>query len=181
MPSPSQVIVLGEDQRHQSFVRKYLRRVGYSFHDVRFEALPSGRGCGEQWVRERYASAVAAYRARCARAQTSLVVAIDADRGDVGRRLQQLQAALTDAAMAVRSTDERIAHLIPKRHIETWILCLRGRHVDEDTDYRHEPGIEQLIGTAAETLFEWGRTNAQIPAYCVPSLLSAIPEAKRLE
>ena len=181
MPKPSRVIVVAEDQRHQSFIRRYLRRLGYTFHDVYFEDLPSGRGCGEQWVREHYARAVAAYRARCAHAQTALVVTIDADNGDVGRRLQQLQSALTGASLVARGPTEKIAHLIPKRNIETWILCLHGDPVDETTDYRHDQRIGQIIGPAAETFFQWSRTNFQVPSHCVPSLLSAIPEVRRLE
>ena len=181
MPRPSRIIVLTEDQRHQSFARRYLRRLGYSFYDIRFEDLPSGRGSGEQWVRERYARAVAAYRARSARAQTALVVAIDADGGDINRRLQQLQSALAAANLDARNANERIAHVVPRRNIETWILCLNGHPVDEDIDYRHEPNIERLIGSAAETFYLWCRANFNIPVHCVPSLISAIPEMRRLE
>ena len=64
MGRASQVIVLAEDQRHQRFVRRYVERLGYTIHDVRFESLPAGRGCGEQWVREHYTAAVKAYRWR---------------------------------------------------------------------------------------------------------------------
>lgn len=52
MSRASQVIVLAEDAMHQRFVLRYLERLGHSNHDVRFEPLPAGRGCGEQWVRE---------------------------------------------------------------------------------------------------------------------------------
>jgi len=96
------VIVLAEDQRHQRFVSHYLKQRGYSQHDIRFEELPAGRGCGEQWVRERYGNAVAAYRARSARARTALIVAIDADVGDLDRRIRQLREALEHAGSAAR-------------------------------------------------------------------------------
>ena len=181
MSRPSQVIVLAEDRRHQSFVRRYLRRLGHSEHDVRFEDLPSGRGCGEQWVRERYAKAVQDYRARSSRARTSLVVAIDADGGDRDRRLQQLQQTLNDAELPPRTDQERIAHVVPKRNIETWVLCLDGRLVDEGTDYRHEDGIEERISPAAQVFYTWTRPGAAIPDFCVPSLRATIPEVRRLE
>ena len=29
---------------------------------------------------------------------------------------------------------EQIARLVPKRNVETWILCLNGQAADEDTD-----------------------------------------------
>ncbi len=79
MARVSQVIVLVEDERQQRFVRSYLQQLNFTPHDIRLEPLSSGRGSGEAWVRMQYAPAVKAYRARSARAQTSLVVAIDAD------------------------------------------------------------------------------------------------------
>ena len=181
MSKPSQVVVLAEDERHQRFVRQYLYRLGRSWHDVRFDDLPAGRGCGEQWVWERYARAVKAYRRRSVRAGTAFIIAIDADRGDVDRRLRQLREALEQAGLAARTDGEAIVHLIPKRSVETWILCLSGRQVDEITDYSQEGDVDRLIPSAARTFFEWSRANTTPPAHCVPSLLSAIPEVRRLE
>jgi ATPase subunit of ABC transporter with duplicated ATPase domains len=63
----ARIVVLGEDIRHQSFVRRYLYQLDYKTHDMRFESLPGGRGCGEQWVRQRYANAVGSYREISAR------------------------------------------------------------------------------------------------------------------
>jgi hypothetical protein len=40
----SQVVVLAEDARQQSLVRRYLYRLGYESHDIRFEKLPAGKG-----------------------------------------------------------------------------------------------------------------------------------------
>jgi hypothetical protein len=71
--------------------------------------------------------------------------------------------------------------LIPKRNVETWVLCLGGRQVDENTDYSREGGIDELIKPAAITFFSWSRPNVTPPACCVPSLLAAIPEVRRLE
>ena len=153
MAKASRVEVLVEDERHQRFVRRYLYSLGYSGHDIHFEDLPSGKGSGEQWVRVNYAKAVRVYRARHARAETALVPAIDSDNGDSDRRTQQLQSALIQAALTPRAVDERIAHLIPKRNIETWILCLNGKTVDENTDYSQEGGIDDQIRPAAATFF----------------------------
>lgn len=181
MPRPSQVVVLAEDRCHQRFVQRYLERLGYGRHDIRLVDLPSGRGCGEQWVRERYPQEVRAYRSRSARAQSALIVAIDADSGDVERRLRQLREALTQAEMPPRRDEESIVHLIARRNIETWILCLDGENSDEETDYRREPSINERIAGAAGTLYQWSRPNFVPPPRCVPSLLSAIPEIKRLD
>jgi hypothetical protein len=178
---PSLAVVLAEDERHQRLLRKYLYRLGYQLRDIRFRPLPGGRGCGEQWVREGYAAEVKNYRARSARAKTALIVAIDADTGGVDRRLRQLREALEHSGVDARADDEVIVHLIPKRNVETWILCLSGRQVDEITDYKHENDVDKLIPAAAATLFEWSRMNATPTARCVPSLSAAIFEARRLE
>lgn len=180
MSKPSRIIVLAEDRHHQRFVQKYMERLGHSQHDFYFEDLPSGRGCGEQWVRARYANAVAAYRSRSSRAQTVLIVAIDANGGDVERRIRQLQQALAEVALSPRGDDEKIVHLIPRKNIETWILCLNGRTVNEDDDYTRERDIDQQFQRAATTLFDWSRPNAVPALNCVPSLLAAIPELRRL-
>jgi len=132
-------------------------------------------------VRERYARAVEVYRGRSARAGTALFVAIDADRGDVDRRVRQLREGLEQAGLPARTQGEAIVHLVPKRSVETWILCLSGRPVDESTDYRQEVDVDRRIPDAARTFFGWSREDAQPPAHCVPSLLSAIPEVRRLK
>ena len=173
----SRVTVLAEDENHQSFAEGYLKRLGYEEHQIVWERIPSGAGSGEQWVRDRYARAVREYRRRSARAATALLVLIDADDQEPARRQRQL-ASVLDVA---RKDGERIAHLIPKRSIETWILCLDGRAVNEVEDYRRDPGIEDRIGPAARVFFGWTRRNADIPSHCVPSLRAAIPEAQRLE
>jgi hypothetical protein len=174
----SQVIVLAEDERHQRFVRRYLYRLDLQ-RVTRFEPLPSGKGCGEQWVRERYADSVRGFRQR--HANTALIVVIDADSGDMNRRVSRLENSLTSGKVLPRTAEEKIVHLIPKRNIERWILNLNGRSVNEETDYRHAPEVDDLIDSAAQTLFEWSRTNAPTAAFCVPSLRAAIPEIKRLE
>jgi hypothetical protein len=173
--------VLVEDECHRRFVRSYLQQLNYTNHDIRVEPLASGRGSGEAWVRARYAPAVKAYRTCASRAQTSLVVAIDADTGDVARRARQLQEGLDAEGLSERTDRERIVHLIPRRNIETWILNLNGNPVDEDTDFRHTVGIGDQIVAAAATLFKWTRSKTTVPSHCVPSLRLAIPEIRRLE
>jgi hypothetical protein len=177
----SQVIVLVEDERQQRLIRRLLRLLRYRDHDLRFEPIPNGQGSGEAWVRERYSGAVATYRERAARAETSLVVVIDADTEDARHRTRQLADRLVGEGLPPCANEERIVHLVPKRNIETWILNLNGQPVDEERDFRHAHGVDDLIDSAAQVLFEWTRPNAEIPQHCVPSLQAAIPEIRRLE
>jgi len=180
MSKPCLCIVLAEDQRQVTFVRRFLYRLGYRYHDVRVEALPGSRGCGEQWVRKQYPQSVAALRNR--HAKTALAVMIDADSKTVEERGRQLSSALAEAGIGLRATDEKIAHFIPKRNVETWVLCLIGQRVDEEQDYKREPNIDhEAIRRAAEEFFEWSRLNAAVPGHCIPSLWAAFPEARRLD
>lgn len=169
--------VLAEDRNHQSFAKGYLRRLGYAHHQIVLEPIPSGAGSGEGWVRDNYARMVLEFRRRSARAASALVVIIDADDHQSSRRQRQFAAELDVA----REDMERIVHLIPKRNIETWILCLDGQTVDEAADYSKDTGIDDRIVPAAQAFFAWTRPNASPPNHCIPSLYAAIPEAQRLE
>lgn len=180
-PDCSLVIVLAEDARHQGLIRKYLYRCGYEPHNIRMEALPSGRGCGEQWVRERYLEQVKAFRRRAASAATALIVAIDADTRKVSDRIRQLQRALSEAQETPRTDREAIVHLIPKRNVETWVLCLSGSLVDEETDYKGDDDVPRRITAAAANLFALARGTAVPPQSSIPSLRQAIPEIRRLD
>jgi hypothetical protein len=84
------------------------------------------------------------------------------------------------ASLAARADTEAIVHLVPKRSVETWVLCLSGRIVDEIIDYSRERGIDGLIPPAAVSLFEWSRVGAAIPPHCGPSLIASLPELNRL-
>lgn len=177
MSKPSRVIVLLEDDRHKMLVRRYLTRRGFREHEIRIQQVGPA-----VCVLRRFATEVSAYRNRQARVQTALIVVIDADTGTVQQRLRQLDEALGDSGKPpVDVRTEKIARLVPKRNIETWILCLNGYDVDEETDYkgaRHD--WTELIRPAAGTLHEWTESEV-LPTRCAESLRSGIRELKRLE
>jgi hypothetical protein len=88
---------------------------------------------------------------------------------------------LRDGGKETVRVSERIARLVPKRNIETWILCLNEQEVNEETDYkRTRDDWNELIPQAAETLFQWTRSRAEPPNHCVDSLRSGVSELKRL-
>jgi hypothetical protein len=181
MAKPSQVIVLVEDHRHQLLIFRYLRRIGLEPHAMRF-VLPSS-GSGEQWVRERFPVEVTAYRRRSARAETKLIAVIDADKFSVQERLAQLDQKLQEGGVdPVRADVEQIARLVPRRNIESWILCLNNVEVDEEIDYkRTRNDWAELIRPATETLYAWTRPNSQVPNDCIPSLQHGIGDLRRLD
>jgi hypothetical protein len=172
------VIVVVEDDYHEMLVRRYLRRLGS--YEARFERSPSGEGSAEHWVRKTFVKETSVYRNR--HAQTKLIVAIDADTHTVHGRLAQLDQALRDnEKLAVDPSAEQIARLVPKRNVETWIACLNGKAVDEQTDYKRMANDwGELVPPAAKTLFEWTRPNAVLRSHCIDSLRTGVSELNRL-
>ena len=106
---------------------------------------------------------------------------IDADASTVQGRLNQLDQALRDGGQQTVADTEGIARLIPKRNVETWILCLNGKAVNEDTDYKNEKNDwKELIPKGSETLCQWTRSQAKPPNHCVDSLWTGVRELKHL-
>jgi hypothetical protein len=179
MAIPSQVILLVEDSRQEQLIRQYLSQLGLGTHAMRIVRSPAGAGSGEQWVRTRFPKEVSACRSR--HAETKLIILIDADTNSVQARLQQLNHALDKAHVQQIKKNEEIARLVPRRNIETWILCLNDEQVDENTDYKgRHADWSQLIRAGSTSLYRWTRPNAAIPPHCVPSLHAGISELQRL-
>jgi hypothetical protein len=182
MSNPSLVIVLLEDLHHRMLVYRYLIKRRLKTHQIRIVPPPSGQGSADVWVRNKFADEVSAYRVRRAKTATALIVVVDADTHTVQDRWRQLDQALKDAKkQTVDVASEQIARLVPKRNVETWILCLNGQTVDEDTDYKKSrDDWTELIPEAVETLSNWTHQEAEPPKYCIDSLRSGLRELNRL-
>jgi hypothetical protein len=177
----AKIVLLVEDVNQENLIRRYLQQLGHDNRSLRPVRLQGGRGSGERFVREGYASEVRAIRSQMARTKACLIAMIDADSGSVEDRRRQLQRALQDADEPPRTAKEPILNLIPKRNVETWILCLNSELVDELTDYRHNRGVDApSIRKAATTLFSWTRPNAEVPESCVSSLREGLGELLRV-
>jgi hypothetical protein len=174
------VIVVVEDENQKMLVRRFLRKRGLDPHEMRIECSPSGEGSAENWVRQEFVKEVRVYRSRHAR--TALIVAIDADANTVQNRQRQLDDALNAAGEnEVDAKTEDIARLVPRRNVESWILCLNGEAVEEETDYKNTRNSwTELIPSAAETLLRWTRSKDEIPQHCIDSVRNGIVEMKRL-
>ena len=175
------IVLLVEDVNQENLLRRYLQRLGHDNRSMRPVRVPAGRGSGEQFVRQSYASEVRAIRQQLTRTRACLIAMIDADAGTVNERSQQFDKALQDAEEAPRGPAEPILNLIPKRNVETWILCLNSVEVNEEEDYRHDRRVDtSAIKRAAVTLYDWTRRNFVVPESCVPSLRSCLPEFRRV-
>jgi hypothetical protein len=187
MSKPAVVILLCEDTLTSTLLRSYLKRLRFDPRNIRFIVSPRGRGSGEHFVLKQYPEQVNAYRLSKAKKETWLIVAVDADTGTVARRLEQLSASLRQCEnlrlREMRIEDERIARLVPRRNVETWILVLTGTTTNEQDDYgntRHRDDWNDMTISASLELYNWTRPNAQIPDYCVNSLRDGIRELMHL-
>jgi len=180
MAKPSQVIVLVEDNRQQQLVCHYLRRIGLEARAIRF--APPSAGSGEQWVREQFPVEVSAYRRRSASVETRLIAVIDGDNLTLQARLSQLDQKLREEGIELIRAGEQIARLIPRRNVETWILCLNRADVNEEDDYkRQRHQWTNKIRPAAEQFYDWTRPNSRVPDNCIPSLQHGVAELTRLD
>lgn len=176
--------VLAEDRQSQDFIVRGLRSRGVSRREIRTAPLPSrvSGGAGEQFVRTRYADQVLALRAA---GRGALIVHIDADpTHTVAQRHQQLADALAMAGLAPRKAGDRIAELVPKRNIETWIHALDSslrpdleRPLSEGEEYpklssasRCEHAARRFAALAAELA---------APAH-LPSISDGVSELRRV-
>jgi len=107
----------------EMFLRHVLRSRHFDSHKIRFRPSPAGRGAAEQFVREEYPGEVRKVRSR-AQQNVGLIAMIDADRASLRTRFRQFNQKLLDADQARRGSRERIAVMIARRNLETWIAYL---------------------------------------------------------
>lgn len=185
MSNPAQVTILAEDRRQARFVRAYLRKKQPDLPQkvIKDAPMASGAGSGAQWVIDRY---VIEIRAHCVRqARKWLIVVIDADTNTVQDRLNELRRCLENSGdprlERFRAESEQTARLVPKWSIETWILNLNEKTVDEGVAYKrqHHPW-DDLIRPASLALRNLVSTKDDPPAMCCPSLAHGVQELRRL-
>lgn len=175
MGRASKVIILCEDKQHAVFVMRFLKkRYGYDTRACRVLPFPSGGGAGEQFVRERYAKELKAYRQRSSSAKTVLVVVIDADADSVENRVGQLERSCRDQSIEPRQSGELVVHVIPKRNIGTWLAWLDGQEANEDDDYPRYKFRKQSDGNPmTDRLVEMCQSQPAI-ALKMPSSMTAV-------
>jgi hypothetical protein len=168
----TQVVVLCEDIMHLNFVRRYLIARGIDSRRIRGNVTPAGRGAGSQYVIEKYPAEVKALRSR-AYLRAGLVAVCDADTHSVKDRLRHFDGSLAKSGQPARGETERIALLVPKRNVETWVFHLLGNDVDEDSDYKRRvtsPDLKKAIDAFSNVC------PSRVADIAVPSLQRACEE-----
>lgn len=173
----SQIIILCEDTQQECFVRRFLFKTsGIEGKKLRVVKNPSGKGSREQFVRKEFPNQLIALRKR--QAKTDLIVVIDADISNVSSIKSKLNSACLNLNIPQRNERERVAFIIPKRNIETWINYLDGKITNEESAYP-KLQIEADCKAAVERLYKICSDN-QNQADFPDSLLDACQEYKRI-
>lgn len=180
----SKTILLCEDEPQDRLVRAYLEQCGLPHQAPLLERLVASRmrsGGNISWVMERFPAELHACRQRSKRIKTLLIVCLDADDRSLVERREELSSRVRAAGHDRGMPADPVAYLIPKRHIETWYCALQGRSVTEDEDCKKLATVtKEAARAAAKTLYAWARSNAAPGATCVPSLISALPEWRKI-
>ncbi|RYZ39852.1 MAG: hypothetical protein EOO71_18445 [Myxococcaceae bacterium] len=181
--SGSEYVILCEDRQSQVFIERALKHRGVKPRRIRSLPLPSmvGGGAGEQYVREKTPEQVQSHRAHVTFQRTALIIHLDADPANsVQDRRQQLDDALRAQQQPPIGADERIARLIPKRNIETWIHSyLDGSPVDEVQAYPKYSGNESACWPAAEAFADDAQRSSPV-LQAPPSLNEGLAEFRRI-
>ena len=180
----SETILLCEDSPQERLVKAFLKKCGRETTAPQFLSRVASRlkpGGNDRHVLQEFPAELQRCRNRTAR--TQLIVVIDADSVSVEERRRELDRQLRDAGHELLDhEDERAIVLIPRRHIETWLVCLLGESPTEEEDCKkhiRDPGPEHYR-PAGGTLREWSRENAPAAPTCVPSLQISFPEWRKL-
>jgi hypothetical protein len=175
--------ILCEDAQSQCFIRHFLHERHIKRHDIRELPVPGNRGCGEQWVRERYPAELENLRKH----PVNLIVCTDADTGSVVARVKRLDGECVKCGVAPRTSSDTAAYIIPKRNIETWIAFLNGQPVNENTNYgppKHAADKRRCAPAAKKLNADCMgfRNNPPLPPNppFPPSLQTACAEVKRI-
>jgi len=174
----AQFVILCEDRQQEVCVRHFLLERDVPRWKIRVAKNPVGRGAGEQFVRGKYPDEVRAYRRRTAYQTVALIAVIDADTRTVEERMRWLDKMLVDDAQPKRAPTEKIATLVPKRNIETWIHYFKTGLADEDKIYprlrKEGDCVKDVRRFASSDCFN------KLPAPAPPSLRTACDELRRV-
>jgi len=179
-----QVTLLVEDETLERFAYRVLLDLGFERRKIRVNRAPKGKGSGKQYVSQRFPVEVQAQRRKANHLNVALVVGSDADELTVTQRVGELDSALEAFGLGKRGPEERICLLIPRWHIETWILHLNGEQVVEDENYKKDVKVQDVDFPKTSQVFveryrDWKRGVTKRTS--LPAMIMAFEELNRLD
>lgn len=177
MPNrPAEIIVRCEDLQQHTFIYRCLVKRGVHRRTIQIKHCPKGKGDAKQFILHEYPKEVKALRS-APHVFKVLISMMDADDCTVEHRKRQHDETLDAAGLDRRASEEKIAVLVPRRNIETWIHHLLGEPVTEDQECRRFRGEERTCAPAAEEFAR--RCPHQMRQDDLPSLRDGCEELQR--
>ena len=161
------VVVVAEDQQQEMFLRQVLRGRRLDPRDMTFLVCAKGGFAADAWVLRTHGEEARILLAvQHAQPRRGLITVIDADELTVERRHRQLDEAA--GAEPARVSQARIAYVVPRRNIETWLIALAGRQADEVTDYKKRGAQPEDCRAQAKAFNEQcAQDRASLPAIAI--------------
>jgi hypothetical protein len=176
MPSkPAEIIVRCEDLQQRVFIYRCLRNKGFSGRTIQIKHSPAGDA--KRFVLSQYPTQVKALRS-APHVCKALVSMLDADVRTVEEMKREHDKALEESRQEPRAEGERIAILVPRRNIETWIHHLHGATVNETDVYPRFRGEERKCAPAAMEFAR--RCPHEMRETDLPSLRAGCAELRRI-
>jgi len=171
MPRKVDLVIVCEDTLHETFMRAFLYRRGFTAHDLTFRKAPHGQGDAKQNVCELLCKELAAIR-RFASPGRGLVFVMDADNLTTDARRRCIEEACKALDVPPPAEEEPVFGIIPKWEIENWLAYLRDEAVDEQSNaYNKYTGCESKVYPLAERLADMCERK-ELPG-APPSLVKA--------
>ena len=152
-----QLVVLCEDEQHETFIRRFLKQTRKNDHLLRVERLQRNGGSGQAFVRRRLPLELAEHRRRPV--SQVLIVMVDGDERGIAARMKELESSCRKLRPPVKFPEDRVLVVVPTWRIETWLAYLDGETVDESRrDYPRLPR-ERDCAPHVNTLVEMCRSQ----------------------
>ncbi|MGC9259617.1 MAG: hypothetical protein ACP5I8_05995 [Phycisphaerae bacterium] len=173
----NQFVVLCEDEQQAYFIRRFLRKRGWTTGNPRISKTDDGSG--EQYVRENFPRELGLIR-RYPGERRTLIVITDADNKTVAERIDTLRQECQRNSIEPPGIDEPVFFMVPKWQIENWLAYLRGEDSDENHStcrrYSEESDAAKDVDRLV-AICQGGRPDPNMPS----SLAAACREYRRFE
>ncbi|MBU0719636.1 MAG: hypothetical protein KJ749_15435 [Planctomycetes bacterium] len=176
MPNkPAEIIVRCEDLQQHVFIYRCLVKNGIHPRTIQIRHNPGGDA--KRFVLDQYPVQVKALR-RTPHVSKAVISMMDADDCTVEERKREHDNALNESGQDHRVKADKIAILVPRRNIETWVHHLLGKMVNEHDAYPRFRYEERKCAPAAQEFAR--RCPNDMREADLPSLHDGCAELQRI-
>lgn len=182
MSNKVSIVLLCEDERHEQFIKAFLKGKRRRLARISFPKLHKSHEKGGEQRNNAFVLAKASdeiEEARKVPPKRALILVIDGDNHTYASRCGEIDRRLREQKLEVLNDKERIALLIPCCNIETWVHHFAGHMPDEKQDfkslYRNSNTLPQ-----AQAFADWVSDGNAEEVANLPALNAARVELRRL-